>query len=584
MGKEINKIDYLDVETDILIIGGGAAGSYAALELSEKEDLKILIVDKANIDRSGCLAAGINALNAYIGPDETIDGYVDYVSSEFNGLVREDLLKGIAENLNESVKKIEELGLPILKDSSGKYIMRGKRSVKINGENIKPILSKAVKTKDNVKVLSGVNIFDYIIKDNEILGAVGYDLAKNKIFFINSKITIIASGGASGIYKPNMGDSSQHKMWYSPFNTGAGYAMGIRAGAEMTSFEMRFIALRLAGTIAPTGTIAQGVKTPHINDKGQEYIDKYGRDTTINRLLATISEERNSRGPCYLDTRQINQKEEDDLIKSYLNMAPVQALAWLDKDERPSDHPVRISGTEPYIVGGHGGAGYWVDKNRRTSIRNLYAIGDVAGGSPKKYVTGCFAEAMIASRDILKKTESQKIHGIAFEEKEKILGKIVDKLDFQNRKRDSDPILDKNDEKSYDNLLKIEGLEKKMQEIMDKYAGGISTYYEYTEHKLIKAKKMIDNVYLELIDLKASSPRELVFIQELEDRIWVAKALIVHLEARKETRWRCYQENIDYPFIDENYFKYINSRYEAGDFKLIYREIVKRDDIYEYSN
>ena len=49
-----------------------------------------------------------------------------------------------------------------------------------------------------------------------------------------------------------------YTSWYPPFNTGAGYAMGIRAGAEMTTLEHRFIALRCKDTIAPTGTIAQG--------------------------------------------------------------------------------------------------------------------------------------------------------------------------------------------------------------------------------------------------------------------------------------------------------------------------------------
>ncbi len=68
-----------------------------------------------------------------------------------------------------------------------------------------------------------------------------------------------ATGGAAGLYKPNNPGFSRHKMWYPPFNTGAGYAMGIDAGAEMTTFEMRFIALRCKDTIAPTGTIAQGV-------------------------------------------------------------------------------------------------------------------------------------------------------------------------------------------------------------------------------------------------------------------------------------------------------------------------------------
>ncbi|MGB3367101.1 MAG: FAD-binding protein, partial [Acidaminobacteraceae bacterium] len=189
------------IETDVLIIGGGAAGCYASLELAKNKNIEVIIVDKANIERSGCLAAGINALNAYIGPNETADGYVDYVSREFNGVVREDLLKTIAEKLNEVTNRIEALGLPILKDDAGDYVMRGKRSVKINGEQIKPILARAVRDLESVQVMSYVNIFEYLLDQNRVIGAVGYDFKKNIFVFINSKVTICATGGAGGIYK-----------------------------------------------------------------------------------------------------------------------------------------------------------------------------------------------------------------------------------------------------------------------------------------------------------------------------------------------------------------------------------------------
>ena len=130
------------LETDILIIGGGAAGCFAALTASEKSEVQVIIAEKANIKRSGCLAAGVNALNAYITEGETPESFVDYVKDEFNGVIREDLVYTIAEKLNSVTKKIEDAGLPILKDENGNYVSRGKRSIKINGENIKPLLAR----------------------------------------------------------------------------------------------------------------------------------------------------------------------------------------------------------------------------------------------------------------------------------------------------------------------------------------------------------------------------------------------------------------------------------------------------------
>ena len=96
------------LKTDLLIIGGGTAGCYAAITAAgaqnapqEAAGLKILIVEKANIKRSGCLAAGVNALNAYITEGRTPKDYVEYAKKDADGIVREDLLYTISEKFNE---------------------------------------------------------------------------------------------------------------------------------------------------------------------------------------------------------------------------------------------------------------------------------------------------------------------------------------------------------------------------------------------------------------------------------------------------------------------------------------------------
>ena len=289
------KLETKILETDVLVIGGGTAGCYAALTLSKKEDINIIVVDKANIKRSGCLAAGVNAINAYINKGYTPEDFVDFASKEAEGIIREDLVYSIAKDLNKVTKSMESIGLTILKDSEGQYITRGKRSIKINGENIKPLLANEVSSKKNTVVLNKVNIIDYIVKNDVVIGAYGFHIQENIFYVIYSKAVICSTGGASGLYKPNNPGFSKHKMWYSPFNTGAGYAMGIRAGAEMTSFEMRFIALRCKDTIAPTGTVAQGIGAKQVNASGDEYVKDYGKPLTLTRLFATVEENKRPR-------------------------------------------------------------------------------------------------------------------------------------------------------------------------------------------------------------------------------------------------------------------------------------------------
>ena len=541
------------IHTDVLIIGGGTAGCYAALTIREKSDAKIVIAEKANIKRSGCLAAGVNAINAYIVKGRKPQDYVDYARKDADEIVRGDLLLTMSEHLNEVTSKMEQLGLVILKDENGDYVARGNRNIKINGENIKPILADAVNQLDNVEVINHLNITDYIVEDNTIKGA---------------KKVLCATGGAAGLYKPNNPGFSRHKMWYPPFNTGAGYAMGIDAGAEMTTFEMRFIALRCKDTIAPTGTIAQGVGAKQVNAKGEIYEDKYGI-TTSQRVYGTTQENLEGRGPCYLRTEGIEKEKDIDLKKAYLNMAPSQTLKWIEQGKDPSEQNVEIEGTEPYIVGGHTASGYWVNTNRETTIHGLYAAGDVAGGCPQKYVTGALVEGELAALDIVEKLKDQTFD-ITDNKEEQLLDEKV--KEYNNILSDKDSI------------FTIEQMEEAMQKVMDAYAGGISSHYQFNENCLNLAKEKINNLITLSGQLSAKDYHELMFYYELKERLTICLTLIEHLKARKETRWHSFAENLDYPQKSDDWKKYVNTKKVEGKIKVILRELVKEDEHYEHQN
>lgn len=554
------------LNTDILIIGGGTAGCYAALTISENSDKKVLICEKAHIKRSGCLAAGVNALNAYIVEGRTPQDYVDYAKKDADGIVREDLLLTMSQRLNKVTHRLEQLGLVILKDENGKYVARGNRNLKINGENIKPILAQAVEKAENVQVLNRVNVIDFAVKDNKINGAFAIGIENDTFYTINAKAVIIATGGAAGLYKPNNPGFSRHKMWYPPFNTGAGYAMGINAGAEMTTFEMRFIALRCKDTIAPTGTLAQGVGAKQVNSLGEVYEAKYGL-TTSERVYGTVNENQEGRGPCYLRTEGITPQQDDSLIRAYLNMAPSQTIKWIESGKLPSQQNVEIEGTEPYIVGGHTASGYWVDTNRATTIQGLFAGGDVAGGCPQKYVTGALAEGEIAALSAVNYVDNSKQGSIEQSDTDKHVNEVTG---FITKKTSP---------------YTTEQLEEAMQTVMDSYAGGIKTNYRFNEKQLDIADYKIKQLMSLVSTLYAEDFQELMYIYELKERLTVCRSVIAHLKARKETRWHSFAENLDYPNKDEkNFNKYVNSRLENGEIKIIIRDLVQGGKEYEHIN
>lgn len=559
------EFDIQTVETDFLIIGGGTAGCYSAIKFAEQSDDRVLIIEKANIKRSGCLAAGVNALNAYITKGKTPQDYVDYACQDAEGIVRHDLLLTMAQGLNETVDTLEKLGLTILKDQQGDYVTRGTRNIKINGENIKPILAEAVSKIQQVTVLNRVNVIDYIVKNDRIYGAYAVGLDEPILYVIQAKAVLCATGGASGLYRPNHTGFSRHKMWYPPFNTGAGYAMGIRAGAEMTTFEMRFIALRCKDTIAPTGTLAQGVGAKQINALGDVYEQKYGT-TTSQRVFGTITENKENRGPCFLQTKGISKEQDEDLLKAYLNMAPSQTLRWVESGYLPSTKNVEIDGTEPYIVGGHTASGYWIDTKRETTIKGLFAAGDVAGGCPQKYVTGALVEGEIAAKSAAAYINNQKEISDANLDEIFMYKKTIERF-FTNQ---------------FDYC--IDELEEEMQAVMDQYTGGKTTCYSFSAKSLVKAEQLIQKIEQKSQKLRASDLQELVYIFELQERLILCRFVIAHLGARKETRWHSFAEFIDYPNKEALWEKYVNSKWENGKIEIILRPLVTGGAIYEHKN
>lgn len=561
------------LRTDVLIIGGGTAGCYAALTIGKASDARIIVAEKAHIKRSGCLAAGVNAINCYILPNRTVQDYVDYATKDAEGIVRDDLLRTMCERVNGTVHELERLGLVILKDDQGNYVARGNRNIKINGENIKPILASAVESLEHCQVINQLVITDYIVKDNRIYGAVGFHKETGTIYEIEATYVICATGGASGIYKPNNPGFSRHKMWYSPFNTGAGYAMGILQGAEMTTLEMRFIALRCKDTIAPTGTIAQGVGAKQINSLGENYESVYGI-TTSQRVYGTVQEQVEGRGPCYLGTKGISPDQEQDLLKAYLNMAPSQTLRWVERGQGPATENVEIEGTEPYIVGGHTASGYWVDTHRETTITNLFAAGDVAGGAPQKYVTGALAEGEIAGDEIVRRYQTQ--GEVQLVENETWYKEAIEAIVKRYAEQQG-----ANDDFA---LVRIEEHEQRLQDIMDVYAGGISQAYKYTEESLGIAKSKLQTLAKDVEQLQANTLHELSYLYELRDRIVVAQALVAHLGGRKETRWHSFGEHGDYPNCSDDGLVYVNSVYQDGEFQVFQRPLVEKGDTYEHTN
>ena len=548
----LNDIETVEVTADLLIIGGGNAGCFVATEAAKLNPAaKIVIVEKADIMRSGACSAGMDAINTYIPADKTPEDLVRWSRSQVGGgPLREDLSLSNARELNECVDDLERWGLPILRDEKGNIRYRGKWDISIHGEQLKPIMAeKALET--GADVYNRVAATGLLVHNGRCTGATGVGVRDGKFYVFRARATVVSTGGAGTLYKSYTADStdSGSQIWMCPYCVGSGYAMGLRQGAELTSLEQRWVATRTKDFCGPVDTISVGYGAPIINALGERVMSRYaslGGDAAPRyiRANAPMEEWLSGRGPCFCDTTNMTPEKTKAMMEDYLNERPSFVLFLASRGQDPSKEPIEIFGSDPYIMGGHTGGGYWVDMERMTTLPGLFAAGETAGGNPNKFVGGCCAEGKLAARGALAYmavTEAPVLDAAQIaQEKERVYA----------------PMLTRDEE----GVTPLE-MKERLQRLMDEYAGGSSQFYRANEHQLDYALRHIKILQSQFKHLRANDLHDLMQANETMDRVDVAEAVVHHLKARKETRWAGWQTRSDYPQRDdENFDCFVESR------------------------
>ncbi len=414
IGIPLAEPEVIELEKDILMVGGGMGNCGAAIEVKKWADpqgLSYLMVDKAAIERGGAVAQGLSAINTYIGENEP-DDYVRMVRTDLMGIVREDLIFDLGRHVDDSVHLFEEWGLPCwVKDENGKNldggqakkkglslrtgatpVRSGRWQIMINGESYKVIVAEAAKNaigQDNyierlfiVKLLLDAN------KPNTIAGAVGFSTRENKVYIIKAKAMLVACGGAVNVYRPRSTGEGMGRAWYPVWNAGSTYTMCAQVGAEMTMMENRFVPARFKDGYGPVGAWFLLFKAKATNAKGEDYCvtnremlksyeeQGYAKGQVIPTCLRNhmmLKEMKEGRGPIYMDTatalqttfKELSKKEqkhlESEAWEDFLDMCVGQANLWACMNIEPEKVGSEIMPTEPYLLGSHSGCcGIWV--------------------------------------------------------------------------------------------------------------------------------------------------------------------------------------------------------------------------------
>ena len=300
------KPEIIEVDTDLLIIGGGMSACGAAYEAARwatPKGIRVTMVDKAATDRSGAVAMGLSAINTYIGENK-VEDYVRYVRNDLMGIIREDLVFDLGRHVDDSVHLFEEWGLPIWKKGddgfsldgfqardAGKAMLKdggvpvrsGKWQIMINGESYKVIVAEAAKKAlEYNRVATGVaqNHFErvFIVKlykdandPKRVAAAAGFSVRENKIYLFKAKAILLGAGGAVNVFRPRSTQEGQGRAWYPVWNSGSGYALGMQAGAELTMMENRFVPARFKDGYGPVGAWFLFFKAKATNSLGEDY-------------------------------------------------------------------------------------------------------------------------------------------------------------------------------------------------------------------------------------------------------------------------------------------------------------------------
>lgn len=597
------------VDCDVLIVGGGFAGCGAAFEARYwGRELKIVLVEKAAIERSGAVAQGLSAINCYMGMrwgENQPTDFVRYVRNDLMGLSREDLVYDIGRHVDSSVHLFEEWGLPIFTDpTTGRYVREGRWQVMIHGESYKPIIAEAARAAatqvdDHVLITHLIPSAD---DPTRIGGAVGFSVRDGTFRVYRARVVIVAAGGASHLFRPRSGGEGWGRTWYPPWSTGSAYALLIRVGAEMTQMENRLVVTRFKDGYGPVGAFFLYLKAVATNAAGENYevtrraelrarVGAYADATPLPTCLRNdlmFREIQEGRGPILIHTERVIDSPEKEAVAwgAFLNMTVGQAVTWAAQGTDPRKEACELILSEPYVLGSHAVcAGAWTSGpadvapsqyqwgyNRMTTIAGLFGAGDTVGGSAHKFSSGSFTEGRLAAKAAVRfLSDHPGPVPVAESEldrlQQEVFAPLVRFLEARPRITAGTVFPDL--------LFPDQGLHR-LEKIMDEYGGGVGANYATNDPLLARGISELSKLRQDLSRTGASDLHQLGRVWELDHRVWTAEAVLRHTRFRTETRWPGYYYRSDFPRVDDEHWRcFVNSKYDArtGEWELFTRPV-----------
>jgi len=529
------------IDTDVAIIGGGTAGLNTAMAAAER-GLKVLVVEKANIERSGAIAGGIDHFHAYLEtgePWDTRESWLKYVGRVARGAVNLKVHEAVyCEELNGTIERIERIGISLRDPSTGDFRRTqalgqpGPMAINFNGKRLKPKMANEVR-RLGCQVLDRVQVTNLFLHNGEMAGFTGFDMRTGDFYQVQAKATVISTGNTNRMFKAQTGNP--FNLWYCPACTGDLHRQAFDAGVELANMEYIRLTIVPKGFSAPGFNAFLGMGSRLVNSLEERFMERYhpmAEQAPRNYVVwAVIQELKEGRGPIYIDCRHLSERDRHHLFTTLGYDKDTLPDFLIKKGYNLEGTMIEMTVSEPMQArpSEQCGSGIKIDENCASNVPGIFAAGDASDqmGCLHMCTAGGYAAGKQAA-DYARKVK----HLRPFDPKE-----MADE-----KERIFRPL----EKKGGIDYWEFEDI---VRSITTDHFGPVKT-----DNSLKTALAKLGRLDVARADLKADNLHELMRVHEAMNIQQVAKITATAAMARKETRFRPYHYRADFPETDdENY-------------------------------
>jgi succinate dehydrogenase/fumarate reductase flavoprotein subunit/HEAT repeat protein len=531
--------DAVRLDCDVLVIGGGTAGTMAALTAAER-GAQVLLLEKAHVRHSGALAMGMDGVNNAVIPGKaTPEDYVAEITRANDGIVNQRTIYQTATRGFAMVQRLERYGVKFEKDEHGEYAVRrvhrsGSYVLPMpEGKDVKKALYRVLRQRsmrEKIRIENRLMPVRVVTDQGRAVGAAAFNSRTGEFVAVAAKAVILATGACGRLGLPASG--YLYGTYENPTNAGDGFSMAYHAGAELSGIECFQVNPLIKDYNGPAcAYVANPFGGYQVNALGERFVDS---DYWSGQMMAEVKREiESARGPIYLKVSHLP----DETLTALENILhsterPTRGTFHANRGHDYRTHDVEMHISEIGLCSGHSASGVWVDEHARTTVPGLYAAGDLAC-VPHNYMIGAFVYGDLAG--------------------EHAASTITD---VAAPPRLPDDQLREAHELVYRPLTRPDGppqqqVEYKLRRFVNDYVAPPKT-----ATKLSIAVQTFDRMRAEIAEMGATTPHELMRAVEVSFIRDCAEMAARSSLTRTESRWGLYHDRADLPGRDDEQWRY----------------------------